>query len=591
MAKLIPNISGSVALKNYFTRDDGSFQYAEWVCYKAFRELPDEWTIIHSLQFQRPSGNATIDYEIDFLLIHPEQGFLVCETKGGILNLDQGIWYQTNVGGRRRGSRHELNKSPFEQALDNRYELCNLISNKVRNVPALNAKRSSGHFVALPSMNLNQGYGSAGQREIILDKSDLKPDRLEHRLKNIAHYWNTEQIENSTCLSIISALAPDRIFLAHPINTLSTTFDAISDAIQELTEQQIEIMKMLRSNKRLTVKGHAGSGKTVLALERAKQFSDEGIPTLVVCFNALLADVLKEQITGYENVTVTNFHRLCNYLILEAELELDDEARKLRNLIDNNKASWEERNRFFDEIQPVLMTKSAEILNKRYGSIIIDEAQDFNDEWIIALQEILEEDGSLYIFGDPLQSIFNENSLWENVGGTSVFLNKNVRNVRKVSEVVSSIFETNDDVNLVRGGKATFTKVTNDEQISKKIVKKIKRLLEGGAQPHHMVILCNETSRGDHLEKAIRESDLNLLVLRKWRNKLEIGDDQNTLIIETINRFKGLEKEIIFLVLPERHVENDVQLKKLAYVGSSRATAQLHTYGTKEQKERINWPH
>tara|TARA_Y100001958_G_scaffold155819_1_gene147240 strand:+ start:336 stop:2078 length:1743 start_codon:yes stop_codon:yes gene_type:complete len=580
-----------VALKNYFTKDDDSFQYGEWVCYKAFRNLSDNWTIIHSLQFQLPSGNTTIDHEIDFLLVHPERGLLVCETKGGILNLDDGIWSQENAGGSQRGSRHELNRSPFEQAKDNRYGLCNLISNKVRNDRELNAKRSSGHMVALPSMNLNHGYGPEGDRAIILDKNDLKSDRIELRLKNIADYWRTKQIEDSTCLTIISALAPERIFLTQPISALNTAMEAISEAIQELTEQQIEIMKMLRANKRLTVKGHAGSGKTVLALERAKQFSDEGISTLLVCFNSLLADELKEQLKGYENITVTNFHRLCKYLIREAELELNDEARNLRNLIDNNIASWEEKNRFFDEIQPDLMSKSAEKLNKRFGSIIIDEAQDFNDHWIIALQELLEDDGSLYIFGDPLQSIFNENSLWENVGGATMVLDKNVRNVGKISEAVSSIFETNDDVNKVRGGKATFTKITNDEQISKKIIKKITRLVNEGAQPDQMVILCNETDRGVHLENAIRESDLNLQVLRKGINDEENQDDEYPLIIETINRFKGLEKEIIFLVLPEKYVEDEIQLKKLAYVGSSRATAQLHIYGTSEQKVNINWPH
>ena len=340
-----------------------------------------------------------------------------------------------------------------------------------------------------------------------------------------------------------------------------------------------------------TVKGHAGSGKTILALERAKQFSDEGISTLIVCFNDLLANELEEQMAGYEDVTVTNFHRLCKSLILESGLQLDKEAKELRTLIDNNQASWDQKNRFFDEIQPVLMVESAEKLNRRYKSIIIDEAQDFNDDWIIALQELLEGDGSLYIFGDPLQSIFNENSLWENVGGASVFLDKNVRNVRKISEAVSSIFKTKDGLNKVKGGKATFTKITNDEQISKKVVKKIKRLINEGAQPHQMVILCNETERGDRLETALQQSNLNLQVLRKWKNHQEFRNDQHSMVIETINRFKGLEKEIIFLVLPEKHIENDNQLKKLAYVGSSRATAQLYIYGTTEQKEKINWPH
>ena len=591
MARVIPNITGRVKLKNYFTRDDGTFQHAEYVCYKAFRRLPDDWTIIHSLQFQLTSGNTTIDHEIDFLLIHPERGFLVCETKGGILNLDDGIWYQTNAGGLQRGSRHELNKSPFEQVKANRYGLCNLISTKVRNAPDLNAKRSSGHFVALPSMNLNNGYGPEGERKIILDKDDLKPDRLERKLKNISTHYRTEKIKDTICLNIISTLAPERIFLTQPITALGTVLNAISDAIQELTEQQIEIMKMLRANKRLTVKGHAGSGKTILAVERAKQFSNEGISTLLICFNDLLANELEEQMTGHEDVTVTNFHRLCKSMILESGLELDREAKELRILIDNNQASWDQKNRFFDEIQPVLLTKSAEILKRRYKSIIIDEAQDFNDDWIIALQELLEDDGFLYIFGDPLQSIFNENSLWENVGGASIFLDKNVRNVGKISKAVSSIFETDVGLNKVRGGKATFTKVTNDEQISKKIIKKIKRLISEGAQPHQMIILCNETGRGDSLEKALEESNLNLQVLRKWKNHQEVGDDQHSIVIETINRFKGLEKEIIFLVLPERHIENDNQLKKLAYVGSSRATAQLYIYGTTEQKEKINWPH
>ena len=46
----------------------------------------------------------------------------------------------------------------------------------------------------------------------------------------------------------------------------------------------------------------------------------------------------------------------------------------------------------------------------KYDLIIIDEGQDFNDEWFIHIESMLQEQGKFYVFYDQQQSIFQKQS-------------------------------------------------------------------------------------------------------------------------------------------------------------------------------------
>jgi ATP-dependent exoDNAse (exonuclease V) alpha subunit len=57
--------------------------------------------------------------------------------------------------------------------------------------------------------------------------------------------------------------------------------------------------------------------------------------------------------------------------------------------------------------------------------------------------------------------------------------------------------------------------------------------------------------------------------------------------VETIQRFKGLEADVVILVIPE--LEDDAD-RVLAYVGMSRARVLLIVVGTSPVRAALSWP-
>ena len=62
----------------------------------------------------------------------------------------------------------------------------------------------------------------------------------------------------------------------------------------------------------------------------------------------------------------------------------------------------------------ILMEISEEPLFEKFDALVVDEGQDFSDIWWTALNNIIKEDGYLYVFYDGNQSIFNSHGTFVN---------------------------------------------------------------------------------------------------------------------------------------------------------------------------------
>ena len=79
--------------------------------------LGDDWEAFHSAGWMlRDPVEGADDGEIDFVLVHPREGVVCLEVKGGGIECRHGEWY------RRDGSESPVRiRDPFAQALDHRY--------------------------------------------------------------------------------------------------------------------------------------------------------------------------------------------------------------------------------------------------------------------------------------------------------------------------------------------------------------------------------------------------------------------------------------------------------------------------------------
>ena len=129
-----------------------------------------------------------------------------------------------------------------------------------------------------------------------------------------------------------------------------------------LTQEQVGILQSIRRNRRAVILGGAGTGKTVLATEKARKLAQEGLNTLFLCYNKPLQEYLAATLKD-TGVRVQTFHGLVFHQCLMAGIPIpQNEERTLE---------W------YVTEAPLLLARAARVNGDRFSALIIDETQDF----------------------------------------------------------------------------------------------------------------------------------------------------------------------------------------------------------------------
>ena len=191
--------------------------------------------------------------------------------------------------------------------------------------------------------------------------------------------------------------------LTEPVELRSLLRNEIAEGDREvvrLTNGQFMLLNTLRHQRRAEIVGGAGTGKTMLAAEKARRLAREGFRTLLVCFNSPLARMLTEETADVARTTglldVSTFHQVCE--------DLASDAGTLPAKPDPVPPSW------FSHSLPRALDAALEELGPRYHAIVIDEGQDFEADWLLSLEALLFEpkEDVLYVFHDPAQAIYRD---------------------------------------------------------------------------------------------------------------------------------------------------------------------------------------
>ena len=201
----------------------------------------------------------------------------------------------------------------------------------------------------------------------------------------------------------------------------------------EASRQQVRALDHFRNLRRVEVVGPAGSGKSILAVERARRLARDGFRTLFVCFNQPLATAVLHEIESDpappdRRPQVTTFHRLCE--------TLGQRAGVLGPRPDPPPRAW------WDETLPGALDAAIDALPaERFHAIVVDEGQDFERSWLESLTFLLEDpvDDVLWIFHDPGQALFRDDHVAE-LGLQPVELFEDYRCPAPVSELASGFY-------------------------------------------------------------------------------------------------------------------------------------------------------
>jgi ribosomal protein uS13 len=326
MARMIPN-----------TMQEDNDSYGEKQVFEALKtKLGPEYVVFHSVRWNDIyNAKRTIWGESDFTVFHPQKGIVVIEVKSGGVEYDGNGWSYVRTD---NYERYHM-KNPLKQADKSKYRFVELLGDLFEdNGCSSRIKCQIEPAVWFPSVSSRTDVGNMPMEfheEIVLLENAL--DDPETYINKIYDFYNMKELTYLTpeCAQmVIDAFAPH--FRA--VASLKSKREEQKDLFFRLTEEQNALINYLEEQKVAAIQGAAGTGKTVLACEKAKVLAKTG-KVLFLCYNQFLRKALQEEKElnpkKYENVDFYNIHQLVSSKIRATNVG-DDEINKLRETIDKD---------------------------------------------------------------------------------------------------------------------------------------------------------------------------------------------------------------------------------------------------------------
>ncbi len=515
---------------------------AERALYEAFENLPSAYTVFHSVKwFARSRGTIG---EIDFLIAHPSRGILVLEVKGGQISINQGEWFSTSLSGHTNAI-HD----PCKQATRNRDALYEWIKDDFRT-----SRYNYALFpaVALPDSVVDRHLRPDCPEDIFIDMRHL--DDLPSRIEAIFAYWSSRadarahKFDGSKAIeSLVDLLVPTRKLQPR----IADLFERERRKIDELTQQQFVILRALRYQKRAAIVGGAGTGKTLLAMEKTQQLLEQGYRVLFLCFNKNLQTWLDHSLK-HPKLVVTTFHGLAGYAVNWSRIARPPSSD------------------FYSQA-PELLLSAAQVLqaeqsDKRFDAIIVDEAQDFEDTWWIPLPDLLTDpkDGVFYVFFDNNQRIYTQISNIP-MSNEPLFLDENRRNTQHIHAALTPYMQTHEETTCLgpEGRPVEHISTSTTMGAVKALQQTLHRLVnEEGVSSNDIILLTGASEKRS-----------------QWKPDMQLGNFILTWNLDTemdlairvcsIATYKGLESAVV--ILTELDQCRPSVMDQMIYVGLSRA--------------------
>ncbi|WP_161957333.1 AAA family ATPase [Aestuariivirga litoralis] len=332
--------------------------------------------------------------------------------------------------------------------------------------------------------------------------------------------------------------------------------------IERLTAEQAWILDSLADNKEMAISGGAGSGKTVLAVEKAVRSAAEGRRTLLTCFNAPLAAYLRTLCEGHDGLVAASFHSLCRTFAKKTGVNMPSEVDQT----------------LFDRALPEALVEAvSRDPSLCFETIIVDEGQDFLDSWLHALRLTIKdpEAGHFYVFYDDNQRLFSpERGFIDALPVSSIALTRNLRNTRRIHALMAKWYEGRRSTPTGPEGEPVGSLVcSNGEAAFSRVSERISQLLSSGqVSPGQIAVLLGTGRSSSEMPDKIAG--------RPTCRSDDIRPDH--IVFDTVRRFKGLSRPCVFLIGLEGLTDPD-----LIYVATSRANVLLELAGTSEDIARL----
>lgn len=561
MAIMIPDSIGS-----------GTASSGERRLFNRFRkELPDTFFVLHSLDIA--THQTKLWAEADFVVIGPG-GIFVLEVKSGGVACEEGQWVFTD----RYGKKNTRKEGPFHQASSAMFAVKQIVE-----------KNSSlkGYLFGFGVIMPDEDFHTEGPE---IDLNVLLPSSRIHvslgdYVEHIGRYWRDKCVDKlgrsprvldeKALLLIRQLLRPD----IRSAFTLNSALASLESEQVELTHEQCQILRRIDNNPRTIVTGGAGTGKTLLAVDKATRLAKEGNKVLFLCYNRLLGEHLKTSIKKVSHggsVEAWSIHSWFSEIISRAGMNWPAQA------------AGQPDAEYFEEVcTQQYMDALVQLAQDPFDTLVIDEGQDLLREGYLEALDLTVRNGldrgAWHIFMDPLQNLYGsgiEEALarLREYGCVSFELNVNCRNTIEIAIATATYSGFQSPLRgAPEGGRREDVFYNSRAELIEGIDTRLRKLREGGVSAGDVIILSRYKLTNCALGSSRRIADLQINDLTATRSPRE-----GFLDFSTIHGFKGLERRAVVAIDMVDLLDDESKL--LNYCGLSRARSYLACFIPSNEK-------
>ena len=541
-----------------------------------------DWKVFYSIHVPNPGRTPR---EIDFLVFIPKYFCIIClEVKGGSYSLEGRKWYASY-------SSTPLPESPHDQAESSMYTLKNDFVK--RDFKYFNyGKLSIGCAVAFRDVHEPTSELPTHLAYSIWSDDVRDPNKLGKKLEDIAqdvsaHRRPRTEGKKKEALKYLADIQQDLEGPTMPITPhriFSSDLDTLREELLVLTNDQLHSLELVNDNNCCVIDGAAGTGKTVLAMELARQRCEEnGEKIALICSNPYLN---------------SRFVRWAKTL----------SNKKGGSIV----ASTLEDFSTFDSQK-----------QEKFDYLIVDEAQNLCDEASRSLMDGLLDggltNGSWAMFGDfAYQNIINPD-LKEDGENVLKQLQKiyprmtlgrlkiNCRNTYEIAAAVSMFLGIDSLPRSGVHGPLIQTKYFNTLEQLNDLLDGLVTDFKDREFSSRQIILLSSSSDDFNTGPPREYGGWRLLNVQEAKGEKDLdreevpdvsGDSSpKTLRYSDIHDFQGLESEVVILVMPLTEKQTKVGgsatlpdyplLRKVLYIGMSRAKAILIIVAEESYKKHL----
>jgi len=511
-------------------------------------ELPDDYTIFHSVHWARSTASYTEVGEVDFVVMNRDGKTILIEQKMGRLKeSSQGLSKQYG----------ERNKSVTEQM----HRSLDRIRDRWREVGDARVPLDVDILLFCPSYQVRNMAAAGLDSSRIVDARRAK--KLAQVIESLLGPGNGERESHFERVEDFFSQAFDLV------PDVSSCVSSQKKVFTRLTEGLTRVVDGLEFKPfRLRVVASAGAGKSQLARHFLERVCANDQRALFVCFNRPLASRVRSTVT--ESATVNNFHGFCHQFL-----------DSIGEDIDFSKAVSDPD--FWKSIPERVVAVNIPD-EQLFDCLIVDEGQDFQQEWWEILQLFLKSGADVLWLEDPEQNVYGRSPLEL----ANFITYRDLRNYRTPTTIADFIREylgyEFDCANPLPGMGVEETEWTKDEgEPFLMLVSRIKALRRLGFVDEEIVILSCVGQGKSFLGDSTEIDGIKLK-----RSTAEYEEDgtqiytEGEILFETVFRFKGQQAPAVILVDGCKPANATDFMKRAMFCGMTRATVRLEVLGVKE---------